>query len=676
MGGVGKTQLAAAYARRSWEQGVGLLVWVTATSRPGIISGYADAAVRLGLADREDPDQAAEAFLGWTATTETRWLVVLDDIQDPADVRGLWPPVAPAGRVVATTRLQHSALTGAGRRLVQIDVFTPAEARAYLTAKLPERADANGQLDALVEDLGRLPLALAQAAAFIRDEDISIATYRRRLASRLLAHAAPQEDGLPDDHKKIVSATWDLSIDKADKARPSGLARPLLLLASVLDANGIPADVLTSVPARQYLTTRLSGSSASTTAVDVVDVEMVDEALRVLHRFSLIDHDRSATHREVRIHQLIQRVTRENLDDPDQYTALAHAAADALLAVWPDLEHDQLGAILRANTTALRQTTGTTLWRWNGEAHQVLFRAADSLGDTGQVTAALTEYTHLHHTSHQTLGPDHPDTLTTRHNLARWRGKAGDPAGAIIAFDELLNDCLHLLGPNHPNTLTTRHNLAYWRGEAGDPASAATAFEELLNDRLHLYSPNHPDTLTTRGNLADWRGQSGDPAGAATAFEELLNDCLHLLGPNHPNTLTTRHNLAYWRGEAGDPASAATAFEELLNDCLHLLGPNHPDTLTTRHNLAYWRGEAGDPASAATAFEELLNDRLHLLGPNHPDTLTTRHNLAHWRGRAGNMASAITALEELLNDCLRVLGPDHSITKAVQGLLTSAPRAG
>jgi hypothetical protein len=43
---------------------------------------------------------------------------------------------------------------------------------------------------------------------------------------------------------------------------------------------------------------------------------------------------------------------------------------------------------------------------------------------------------------------------------------------------------LRVLGPDHPDTLTIRHNLAYWRGAAGDPGAATTAFEQLLTDRL------------------------------------------------------------------------------------------------------------------------------------------------------------------------------------------------
>ncbi|MGH3985454.1 MAG: tetratricopeptide repeat protein [Pseudonocardiaceae bacterium] len=43
------------------------------------------------------------------------------------------------------------------------------------------------------------------------------------------------------------------------------------------------------------------------------------------------------------------------------------------------------------------------------------------------------------------------------------RGEAGDPAGAAAALEQLLADVLRVLGPDHPDTLATRHNLAYWR---------------------------------------------------------------------------------------------------------------------------------------------------------------------------------------------------------------------
>jgi hypothetical protein len=70
------------------------------------------------------------------------------------------------------------------------------------------------------------------------------------------------------------------------------------------------------------------------------------------------------------------------------------------------------------------------------------------------------------------LGPEHPDTLTTRASLALWTGKAGNPAEARDQSTALLPIRKRVLGAEHPATLATRHNLATWTGEAGNAAGA------------------------------------------------------------------------------------------------------------------------------------------------------------------------------------------------------------
>ena len=78
------------------------------------------------------------------------------------------------------------------------------------------------------------------------------------------------------------------------------------------------------------------------------------------------------------------------------------------------------------------------------------------------------------------LGPEHPDTLTARANLARWTGEAGDAAGARDQYAALLPVLERVLGPEHPDTLAARDNLAHWTGEAGDAAGARDQFAALL----------------------------------------------------------------------------------------------------------------------------------------------------------------------------------------------------
>ena len=66
----------------------------------------------------------------------------------------------------------------------------------------------------------------------------------------------------------------------------------------------------------------------------------------------------------------------------------------------------------------------------------------------------------------QISGPEHPDTLITLGNLARWTGKAGDAAAARDLLAGLLPVRERVLGPEHRDTLTTRHELAYWTERA------------------------------------------------------------------------------------------------------------------------------------------------------------------------------------------------------------------
>jgi hypothetical protein len=60
------------------------------------------------------------------------------------------------------------------------------------------------------------------------------------------------------------------------------------------------------------------------------------------------------------------------------------------------------------------------------------------------------------------LGPEHPDTLDVRGNLARWTGAAGDAAGARDQFAALLPVLDPVSGPEHPDTLAARGYLAHW----------------------------------------------------------------------------------------------------------------------------------------------------------------------------------------------------------------------
>ncbi|MFJ4525566.1 FxSxx-COOH system tetratricopeptide repeat protein [Streptomyces sp. NPDC088810] len=693
-GGVGKTQLAAHYARQAWHTGeLDVLVWVNAGSRPAIISTYAQAAEELLAAEPGDPERSAQAFRRWLEPSPPgsgpvcRWLVVLDDVADPADLTGLWPAKNPHGRTVVTTRRRDVAVPG---QRIDLGVFTPEEAAAYLSGFLAEhgRHDDPSGVQALAQDLGYLPLALSQAAAYIVDADVPIdcpgcththcTSYRRRLTARTtkLGSVLPEASTLPDDQTTTLTTTWSLSIERADSLRPVGLARPALQLAAMLDGNGIPQDILAGLPARRYLAQyRTQATSDQGRSSDVSDQDVRD-ALRALHRLNLIDHSPDVPHQAIRVHQLIQRATRDTLTS-QTFDETARVAADALAEAWPVTAHAKpLGQVLRANADALTHHAQDALCSAD-EAHAVLLQAGNSLGHAGQVTAAVTHFQNLTRT---VLGPDHPDSLAARKNLAHWLGKGGDETGAAAVIEQLLPDMVRTWGPDDPDTLATRGDLASWRGIAGDAAGAVAAYEELMPDLVRLLGPDHPHTLAARGNLARNRGMAGDAVGAAADFAQLLADRTRVQGPDHRGTLATRRELARSLGQAEDAALAAEACEQLthlLADCVRVLGADHPDTLATRRYLANSRGAAGDAAGAVAAYEELMPDLVRVLGTNHPDTLATRGDLAGWRGQAGDAAGAVAAYKELLPDVVQALGADHQGTlTARNGLAYLAGEAG
>jgi hypothetical protein len=655
LGGVGKTQLAVDYAERMWSAGaIDLLVWVTAGSVDAIVSGYARAAAALTGVEVSAPEQGAQRFLEWLAGTAAHWLVVLDDLRSPADLAGLWPPASASGQVLVTTRRADAAMRGNGRQLIRVGGFALHEACSYLEVALAGRPRLlDGEAAELARDLGYLPLALAQAVAYLIDRNLTCARYRGRLTDRrrLLVSLFPDRDSLPDQHQATVAATWSLSVEQADQLEPVGVARPLLEIASVLDANGIPAEVFSSAAALTLLAARTGRP---------VEEDDAWDGLGCLQRLNLITWEPLAAPRAVRVHALVQRATREGVP-ADRAAAVATAVADALVQIWPEIERDTvLSQVLRANVDALDTTAGEHLW--SDGCHEVLLRAGRSLGHAGAASAARTYFTALHDVARQHLEPDHPSVLAIRVDLANSRGMAGDATGAVAAYEDVLTDLLRVLGPDDPRVLNTRNNLAFRRGVAGDVAGAAAECEELLADRLRLLGPDHPHTLVTRVNLARWLGESGDVAGAMAALEDVLAERLRALGRDHPETLTTHNSLAFWRGTAGDVAGAVAACEHVLADQLRVLGPDHPDTLVTRGNLAFWRGKAGDVAGAVAACEDLLVDRCRLLGPDHPDTLYTRANIAFFHGEGGDPARAVAGCDAVLADQLRVLGPDHPDT--------------
>ncbi|MFI0879613.1 FxSxx-COOH system tetratricopeptide repeat protein [Streptomyces parvus] len=683
-GGVGKSQLAAAYASEALHDGTDLVLWAPAVEVQQVVTLYAQAAALVSApgARGDDPERDARALLSWLATTDRRWLVVLDDITDPAGIAGWWPASRTGtGWVLATTRLADAALTGNGRKRVLVDVYTPDEAADYLCARLTDD-DAEHLLDETVEDLaaalGHLPLALGHAAAYMLNQDLPCAQYLALFNdnNRPLKHVLP-EAADADGYGRQIATTLLLSLDAAQQTEPAGLALAALQFAAHLDPAGHPHALWGTPTVLAHLTEhRTSARKASDDAPEPVTAEETAAVLRVLHRYALISSDRHQEPRAVRIHALTARAARETTST-EMLTSLAKATADALMHIWPnpDQPHPALAATLRTNTDQLHQTCGNHLWRSQGR--QALYRAGRSLLDAGLLSAATVYGERLNDLSPRILGPEHPDTFQARTYLAHAYWQAGRTDEATTLQEDVLANLEIILGPEHPDTLTARNNLAstYW--QAGRTDEATTLQEDVLANLEIILGPKHPDTLTARNNLASTYRQAGRTTEATTLFEAVIADQERILGPEHPHTLKTRNNLANAYRQAGRTDEAITLLKAVIADQERILGPGQTDTLKTCNSLAaaYW--QAGRTDEATSLQDAVIAEWERTLGPEHPHTLTARNNLATNYQQAGRTDEAITLLKAVIADQERILRPEHPHTlTARNNLATNYQQAG
>jgi tetratricopeptide (TPR) repeat protein len=654
MRGVGKSQLAAAYARLRVGEGWPVVVWVTAESAEQIAAGLADLADAAGIRTNDsDTETAAVVALRWLRQHEGPCLLVYDNAEDPEILRP-WLPNAGHVQVVVTAVRDVFADFGAP---IAVDVFTPDQARGYLHDRTG-LDDADGA-DALAAEVGYLPLALAQAGALIG--------LRRRYpdyASFLTAvRAVPVNEVLlrvtTSEYPRGAAQAMQLAFADLAANDRTGRAIKVMDRLAVLAPTGVTFDLLDG---------GLSRSAAR-------------EALSLLFDRALATSSADGT--TVGQHRLVQRVRREQLADTDELTTTVIAAATALESALVPLTHEawsrrselesqlaHIDALWDAATTTAHQPAPT------GEIAQQLLRLR--AGGVGRLIRVYDPRRAIDHGSavvadcERMLGPDHPHTLGARDSLAGAYESAGRVEKAIPLYEGVVADYERVLGRDHRDTLISRNNLAYAYQAAGRLDEAIPLYEATLADRERLLAPDHPDTLISRNNLAGAYQEAGRLDQAIALFEATLADQQRGLGPDHRDTLTSRHNLAGAYQEAGRLDRAIPLFEAALADYERVLGPDHPETLTSRNTLAGAYRAAGRLDRAIPLYEAALADRERVLGPDHPETLTSRNNLAGAYEAAGRLDRAIPLYETVLADRERVLDPDHPSTLASRNNLASA----
>jgi hypothetical protein len=614
LGGAGKTSVALTYAHRHLAE-VGV-AWRFAAEDPTVLAagfaelaaGFAELAAQLGARDDADMRDPVTSVHGTLAAFTQQWLLIFDNPPDRAAVEGFLPP-AGLGRVLVTSRNPNWP----PGQVLDVPMLGTEVAAGFLVSRTGDR-DERAATELAVE-LGGLPLALEQAAAYIQASGGSLASYLgsfRQRRPEMLAR------GEPTGYDGTVAVTWALALGKLEQFTTQAIG--LLRLLAFCAPEAVPLRLL--LQRRRGLTKGLRRQVAKVLK-RLEDPLATSDAVAALRRYSLVIPARDGS---VSVHRLVQAVTVAQLP-ADLAADWRQATALVIDAALPDDPEDPaawpvFAALLPHAQAALSPVS------------HGMQKITSYLGFIGNYTAARILQQQGLDAREAILGAEHPSTLAARAGLAYWTGQAGDAAAARDQYAALLPVLERVLGVEHLDTLTVCANLANWTGHAGDAAAARDQYAALLPVLERVSGAEHLLMLTARGTFARWTGEAGDAAVARDQYTALVPVRERVLGAEHPRTLVARADLAYWTGEAGDAAAARDQYAALMPVFGHVLGAEHPRTLDVRGHLARWTGQAGDAAAARDQYAALVPVRGRVSGAGHPRTLDARARLAYWTRRA------------------------------------------
>lgn len=635
LGGVGKTALACRYAQLR-QDAYSPVWWIPADSPDQIEAGLAALAVRLVPELNGGSLPAAAAWARSWLACHDGWLLILDDVCAPADVQELIGSLG-GGRFLITSRLAEGWQDLVDRP-VMLGVLPAEDATELLrrSAGRPDLPDATR----LSARLGHLPLAVAQAGAYLSQTGISVGEYLDLLDHSSAETFRQAAAGTPQD--RTMAAVWTVTLDKI--AKENDLALEAFRTLAWFATEGIPRDLLTPM----------------------ADQGALVHALGLLRSYRMID----SVNGSLSMHQLVQEVFRT----PD--VAVRHREDEAVARG----RARAVDLLLRA-----RPAINAGLEAWQGflphaealAAHTV--PAQDDPGTNGVFEAAANFLgrQNLHHRAvpycsriagflERAAGPQALATLNARANLAAARIAAGDRVRGRELLMANLADQQRVLGPNHRLTLASRANLAAATYDDGDRDLGIQLMEASLAHRERALGPDHPDVLVSRGNLAVAHHERGDMGRAVALFEAQARDCARTLGPAHFDTLRARHHLASAHHAAGDAKEAAEQLAAVLDACEQILGESHPLTAAVRSDVNAVASELTQ--QPRDDIDQLRADLIACereYGPEHRRTVSVRATLGRAYLQAKDVPSATAVLETALGYCLWVLGADHPATLRV-----------
>jgi tetratricopeptide (TPR) repeat protein len=647
LGGMGKSQLALEYAYRMCESGrYGVAGWVRADSAVTVAQDLAALAPLLGI-DTDGPIGELAASVVAALQLRRDWLVVFDNAQSPGDLSGMLP--SGGGHVLITSRRRE--WSGIASQL-DLEEFSRAESVAFL-GKRSRRTEPDAAAE-LAAELGDLPLALAQAAAYIDARALTVNSYLALYRDPVLACRLRDEGLESGEYPASVARTLLLSLAQLSSERPAAVE--LLRLCAFLDSDDIDLSTL-------GIEQGIAGKALSEAIADAL---LWTETIGTLARASLISR---RWDQNLRVHRLVQAITRDQLNSrqANRWAGRVLTLLDTAFPAEPWLPmYWQTCAGLAAHINAA-VTWAHTYPKQARRCGRLLTQLGLYLMGTAQYAAARATLERALDIKESAWGQNHPEVATTLTNLGSVRQQLGDLADARANQERALAIFESAYGPNHPEVARVLGNLGIVQYDLYDLDGAHDTQERALGIEEAFYGPDHPVVAKTLGNLGNIHRQLGDLEGAHALLSRVLVIFESAYGPQHPDVVTTLDNLGIVEQRLGDLDAARATLEHALAAGEASYGPDHPAIAMILDDLGTVQYDLGDLDATCANLERAAAIKESAYGPDHPDLAETLTRLASAHEQLGDLDAARATEVRALAIKESAYGPDHPEVARILG---------